>query len=81
MGTEPVNLATQIAAVETAIEAFGGTYERNREFFEMYPGVIEGKVEALQAASRTLAWLQAHEQTIRDAISSARALDATPPAR
>jgi len=76
MGTTArVGLVDQIAAVETAIAAIGGILSE-RDFYIRYPHMIDFEIDNLRAVARTLAWFLAHEQTIRDAISSARALDA-----
>lgn len=71
-----VGLTDQIGAVETAI-AMMGTVMKERDFYRLYPRMVDFEIDNLRAVARTLAWFQTHEQTIRDAISSARSLDAT----
>ena len=73
--TVRVALTDQIAALETAIAAIGGILAE-RDFYIRYPHMIDFEIDNLRAVARTLAWFQTHEQTIRDAISSARSLDA-----
>jgi len=72
---EKVRLNDQIRAVNRAVEELARLYGQS-DFHQMYPTVLGFETDALSAAARTLEFMQAHEQTIRDAISSARALDA-----
>lgn len=73
--TARVGLTDQIATVERVAHEIA-TLLKERDFYARYPQMVGFEVENLQAAVRTLEFMRAHEQTIRDAISSARALDA-----
>lgn len=70
-----VSLADQIATVERVAHEIA-TLLKERDFYVRYPQMVGFELENLQAATRTLEFMRAHEQTIRDAISSVRALDA-----
>lgn len=69
-----LRLVDQMRAIERAIDAADHLYEG--EFHRQHPHMVQFELDGLRAALKTLAFMQAHEQTIRDAISSARALDA-----
>jgi len=70
-----VALSDQIAAVDVAVASIEAVL-RERDFYRLYPRMVDFEIDNLRAVARTLAWFQTHEQTIRDAISSARQLDA-----
>lgn len=72
--TVKTTISDQIAAVLTAAQAFQHDF-RDAEFYRVYPAALDGKVEALHAAARTLAFVSTHEETIRAAISSAKQVD------
>jgi len=73
--TARVSLVDQIATVERVAHEIA-MLMKERDFYVSYPQMVGFELENLQAAVRTLEFMRAHEQTIRDAISSARALDA-----
>lgn len=73
--TARVSLVDQIATVERVANEIA-TLLKERDFYVRYPQMVGFELENLQAVVRTLEFMRAHEQTIRDAISSARALDA-----
>lgn len=72
---EKVSLHDQARGVQRVADTLEALYGES-EWHELYPGMTRFDAECLRAAARTLAFMQAHEQTIRDAISSARSLDA-----
>ena len=73
--TARVSLTDQIETVERAATEIGALLAE-KAFYRTYPHMVDFEIDNLRAAGRTLAFMREHEQTIRDAISSARALDA-----
>lgn len=76
MAEAKVSLHDQVRGVERVADEVRVLYEASG-WHKQYPQAAEFDVECLRAAARTLAFMQAHEQTIRDAISSARTVDDT----
>lgn len=67
------SLDEQIAALAVVVKGFNSAVNGGDGYEDR---LIEFHAEALSAAFATLKFMQAHEQTIRDAIRAARELDA-----
>jgi hypothetical protein len=73
---EKVSLIVQLAAIETALASYERVFE-DVDFWREYPIALAQQTDGLRAAARTISFMREHEQTIRDAISSARTVDDT----
>lgn len=71
---EKVSLVDQIATLDRA--AYEADQLFKSGFYRQHPHMLPFEAANLSAAAQTLRFMLKHEQTIRDAISSARALDA-----
>lgn len=76
MAEAKVSLHDQVRAVERAVDEIQAVYGASA-LHAAYPRVLKFETDSLRAAARTLAFMRENEQTIRDAISSARTVDGT----
>jgi hypothetical protein len=74
MAEAKVSLHDQKRAVERAVDEIQAVYGASA-LHAAHPTLLRFETNALRAAARTLAYMREHEQTIRDAISSARTVD------